>query len=273
MADPSGSSPIRSQSNMEPEVPLGALRPRPAVSQFDPGSVEYKEAVFQAVSAIMEGIRDACRHSGRDPGSVTLLGVTKFHPPEAVMAAYSAGIRVFGENRVQEADSKYPALRDALPGATVHLLGHLQSNKARKAVEVFDAVQSVDSGKILVELAKRAESAGRVMDIILELHTGEASKTGFQSAPDLLSAVKLARSLPALRLRGLMTMAPYTNDVTAIRASFRLCRRIWLEARDSTGSEDFDTISMGMTNDYELAIEEGSTMVRIGTAIFGERRL
>ena len=273
MADPSGRSPEQIPDKPASVVPMGALRPRPAASLFDPGSVEYKEAVRQAVSSIMDVIHGACIRSDRDPGSVTLLGVTKFHPPEAVRAAYEAGIRVFGENRVQEGESKFTALRDSLPGATVHLLGHLQSNKAKKAVEVFDSVQSIDSEKILTELAKRAEATGRVLDVLFELHTGEESKTGFQSAPELFSAVRLARSLPSLRPRGLMTMAPYTDNVADIRASFRLCRRIWLEARDIAGSEAFDTISMGMTNDYELAIEEGSTMVRIGTAIFGERRL
>jgi hypothetical protein len=221
----------------------------------------------------MEAIRGACSRSGRNPGSVTLLGVTKFHPPEAVLAAYEAGIRVFGENRVQEGESKYPALRGAMPEATVHLLGHLQSNKARKAVEVFDAVQSIDSEKILIELSRRAEAAGRVVELMFELHTGEDSKTGFQNAQDLLSAVRMACTLPSLKPRGLMTMAPYTDDINAIRASFRLCRTAWLQARELSGSEDFDIISMGMTNDFELAIEEGSTMVRIGTAIFGERRL
>ena len=273
MADHSGSSHGQSPGTHETGAPIGALRPRPAVSRFEPGSVEYVEAVRQAVLSILAVIHATCSRFDRDPGSVTLLGVTKFHPPEAVQAAYEAGIRVFGENRVQEAESKFPAFRDALPGASVHLLGHLQSNKVKKAVEVFDSVQSIDSERILTALAKRAESAGRIMDILFELHTGEDSKSGFQSAPELLSAVKLARSLPSLRLRGLMTMAPYTDDSAAIRASFRLCRRIWLEARDIAGSEAFDTISMGMTNDYELAIEEGSTMVRIGTAIFGERRL
>jgi pyridoxal phosphate enzyme (YggS family) len=215
---------------------------------------------------------EACDRSGRDRGSVTLLGVTKFHPAEAVTAAYAAGIQIFGENRVQEAESKYPALRSAIPGASVHLLGHLQSNKARKAVEVFDAVQSIDSEKLLLELAKRSENCGHSIDVLFELHTGEESKTGYQSIQDLLSSVRLARTFPSIRSRGLMTMAPYTDDESAIRASFRLCREVWLQARDAAGTDSFDTISMGMTNDYELAIEEGATMVRIGTAIFGERR-
>ncbi len=272
MTEPTGTTPGQVSGTRGSGIPAGALRPRPAASHFDPGSAEYTEAVRKAVSAIMVRIGDACDRSGRDPGSITLLGVTKFHPSEAVTAAYAAGIKVFGENRVQEAESKFPALRDSLPGASVHLLGHLQSNKARKAVDVFDAVQSIDSEKILVELSKRAEAAGRVMDVIFELHTGEASKTGYQSAQDLLSGVRLACSLPALRPRGLMTMAPYTDDSAAIRASFQLCHRVWLQARDAAGSDAFDTISMGMTNDYELAIEEGATMVRIGTAIFGERR-
>ncbi|MGD9939584.1 MAG: YggS family pyridoxal phosphate-dependent enzyme [Clostridia bacterium] len=238
----------------------------------EPGSPEYMEAVRQSVVAIMKRMDVACNRSGRDRSSVTLLAVTKFHPAEAVTAAYAAGIRVFGENRVQEAESKYPALRDAIPGSSVHLLGHLQSNKARKAVEIFDAVQSVDSEKILVELSRRAEATGQVMDVIFELHTGEESKTGFQSTQDLLAAVRLAQGLPALRPRGLMTMAPYTDDTAAIRASFQLCRSVWFQARDVAGSDAFDILSMGMTNDFELAIEEGSTMIRIGTAIFGERR-
>ncbi len=253
-------------------TPGGVLNPRPGVIPFDSGSPEYAEVIKESVAAIMKRIAGACERSGRDPASVTLLGVTKFHPSEAVTAAYAAGIRVFGENRVQEAESKFPALRESMPGSSVHLLGHLQSNKARKAVEIFDAVQSVDSEKNLIELSRRAEAAGRVMDVIFELHTGEESKTGYQSAQELLSSIHLARSLPALRPRGLMTMAPYTNDIAAIRASFQLCRTVWLQARDVAGSIVFDTISMGMTNDYELAIEEGSTMVRIGTAIFGERR-
>jgi PLP dependent protein len=238
----------------------------------EPGSPEYIEAVRRSVTAIRRRMDEACDRCGRDRNSVTLMGVTKFHPSESVRAAYEAGIRVFGENRVQEAQSKYPALRDALPGSSVHLLGHLQSNKASKAVAVFDAVQSIDSDKILVELSRRAEAAGQVMDVIFELHTGEESKTGFQSARELLSGVRLALGLPAIRLRGLMTMAPYTDDTEAIRASFQLCRSVWLQARDVAGSDEFDIISMGMTNDFELAIEEGSTMVRIGTAIFGERR-
>lgn len=266
---------MRSESTIKSTtvIPAGALRPRPKASLFNPGSPEYINAIQESVTDIMRRSAAACRRAGRDTESVTLLGVTKFHPPEAVAAAYTAGIRVFGENRVQEAEAKYSGLRNFIPGAEVHLLGHLQSNKIRKAVEIFDAVQSVDSEKVLIELSKRADAAGREIDIIFELHTGEESKSGFQSAQDLLAGLSLAYRLPGLRPRGLMTMAPYTDDVAAIRNSFKTCRQVWLEARAKADSKVFDTLSMGMTNDYELAIEEGSTLIRIGTAIFGERRL
>jgi PLP dependent protein len=257
----------------EEKPPAGALRPRPQASLLDPRSDEYCVSVKKAVSGIRQRMHAACSRADRAPETVVLLGVTKFHPAEAVIAAYAAGIRVFGENRVQEAESKFPELRPALPGLAVHLLGHLQSNKARKAVELFDAVQSVDSGRLLAELSKRAEAGGRILDVLLELHTGEDSKTGFGTAAELLATVRTAVGLPFIRVRGLMTMAPYTDDEDSIRSSFRLCRRVWLDAQQIYGSESFDTLSMGMTNDYELAIEEGSTMVRIGTAIFGGRRL
>jgi PLP dependent protein len=172
----------------------------------------------------------------------------------------------------RKAESKYPALRDALPGASVHLLGHLQSNKARKAVEVFDAVQSIDSEKILVELSRRAEAAGRMMDVIFELHTGEESKTGYQSAQELLVRRQAGTGASCHQ-------TPRAHDHGSVYRRY-CCNtgilpalpQVWLQARDVAGSDAFDTISMGMTNDFELAIEEGSTMVRIGTAIFGERR-
>ena len=200
-----------------------------------------------------------------------LLAVSKFNPAEAVLAAYAAGIRAFGENRVQEADAKFGQLAGSIHGATIHLLGHLQSNKARKAATLFNCVQSIDSAAIALELSRRAQDAGRTLDLLFELHTGEESKSGFAGADELYRAMEAVAVLPAVRIRGLMTMAPYTDDVAAIRASFRACSGAFEKAKKLFALPSFDTLSMGMTNDLELAIEEGSTMVRVGTAIFGSR--
>jgi pyridoxal phosphate enzyme (YggS family) len=199
------------------------------------------------------------------------LAVSKFNPKEALAAGYAAGLRLFGENRVQEAEEKLQALGAGFPGLSVHLLGHLQSNKAKKAVQLFDCIESVDSGRLVEELAKRAAAEGKVQDILFELHTGEESKSGFADEAELERAIELALGLATLRPRGLMTMAPYTEDEKAIRASFSRCARAFEALGARYGLSRWDTLSMGMTNDYSLAIEEGSTLLRIGTAIFGER--
>lgn len=235
-------------------------------------SPEYAKAVSQAVAAVRERMAHACKASGRGPEAVQLLAVTKFNPPEAVLAAYAAGVRLFGENRVQEAESKLAALGGRVPDARFHLLGHLQSNKARKAVTLFGCVQSVDSIDIVRELGKRAASEGRVLDVLMELHTGEESKTGFSDTDSFLAALEEALGAGSLRPRGVMTMAPYTDDEKAIRSSFRACRAAFELAKARLEPPAWDTLSMGMTNDYTLAIEEGATMVRIGTAVFGQRR-
>jgi hypothetical protein len=252
-------------------VPAGALAPRPPARDEVPGSPAYDAAIAAAVAAVRERIDAACRRAGRPPDSVELLAVTKFNPAGAVLAAYAAGIRSFGENRVQEAEGKFSSIAGSIPGATVHLLGHLQGNKAKKAAILFDCVQSVDSDTIAVELSRRARDAGKTLDLLFELHTGEESKSGFADAEALYRAIEQAAVLPGIRIRGLMTMAPYTDDAVAIRASFRSCADAFNEARSRFDLPSFNTLSMGMTNDLELAIEEGSTMVRVGTAIFGSR--
>lgn len=248
----------------------GFLAPRPAPHAFAPGSPEYGRAVAEAVGAVRARMASACAACGRDPAGVSLMAVTKFNPAEAVRAAYDAGVRLFGENRVQEAQGKFPSGSAGYPGARLELIGHLQGNKAKPAAELFDAVQSVDSVKLVDELGKRAAAAGRKLDILFELHTGEASKAGFPDAESLFRGVEAAAAWPSLRPRGLMTMAPYTDDVAAIRASFAACARAF-SLSPLHGEPFWDTLSMGMTNDLELAIEAGSTLVRIGTAIFGER--
>jgi len=252
-------------------VPAGALAPRPLAPALEPGSLEYIAAIASAIAGVKERMAAACARSGRAVDSVELLAVTKFNPAAAVSAAYAAGIRSFGENRVQEAETKFASLAGLLPGSRIHLLGHLQSNKAKKASELFDCVQSIDSVDILDELAKRASATGRVIDVLFELHTGEESKSGFSDADELFRAMQRAMTLQSVRPRGLMTMAPYCDDEATIRSSFSACAAAFTKARAEFGFESMDTLSMGMTNDLELAIEEGSTMVRVGTAIFGQR--
>lgn len=238
------------------------------------GSSDRYKGVSAAVESVRERMARAAERAGRSPDETTLVAVTKFHPAEAVQAAYAAGLRHFGENRVQEAAGKFQGL--SLPGASLHLLGHLQGNKVKKAVGFFDCVQSADSAALIAELGRRAVEAGRVIDLLLELRTGEASKSGFPDADSLLYALESAAGCPGVRLRGLMTMAPFVEDASTIRAAFRACRACHERARGLLGLDTalggaFDTLSMGMTNDFELAIEEGATMVRIGTAFFGER--
>lgn len=256
---------------------MAGYAPRPGPSPYELGSPAYNAEIADAVGRIRERIGAACARVGRAEGAVTLLAVTKFHPREAAIAAYAAGVRVFGENRVQEAEAKFASLlADAaspLADAKLHLLGHLQSNKAKKAALLFDCVESADSLAIIAELAKRAQAAERPLELLLELHTGEESKSGFADADELARGLELALASPFLRSRGLMTMAPFTDDEAAVRRSFILCRETFERlAPLATGAgQAWDTLSMGMTNDFEAAIEEGSTMVRIGTAIFGER--
>ncbi len=254
-----------------PEFP-GSLTPRLPAIPFEPGSSGYDEAISKNIAAVGVRIAAACEKASRISSEITLLAVTKFNPVQAVQAAYKAGLRNFGENRVQEATEKYAQIGN--PGERdfkLHLLGHLQSNKAKKALEVFDCIQSVDSLAILKELIKKADSAEKKLDLLFELHTGEESKSGFPDSEALYEGLKLCRHESSIRVRGLMTMAPYTDDPLPIQRSFRACKIAFDEARTLFDFPMFDTLSMGMTNDLEIAIEEGATLVRIGTALFGAR--
>ncbi|MBL8968443.1 MAG: YggS family pyridoxal phosphate-dependent enzyme [Spirochaetaceae bacterium] len=226
-------------------------------------------------------VEAAAARAGRDAAGVELMAVTKFHPVEAALAAYEAGFRLFGESRVQEAEGKFPAFLAARPDARLEMIGNLQSNKAKKAAQLFSRVQSVDSPEILRELGKRARQAGRRLEILFELHTGEESKAGFPDADSLYRAAELAAELEraaaaagegaGLELRGLMTMAPYTRDEAPIRASFRSLRAAMEGLASRFSFKRLDVLSMGMTNDFEIAVEEGSTLLRVGTALFGSR--
>ena len=224
-------------------------------------------SIAENLAAIQARIVSACTQAGRAPESVRLLAVSKTHGPEAVRAAADCGQLLFAENRVQEAAAKIPECPGALQW---HLVGHLQSNKAALAARLFDWVHSVDSIKLLEALDRHAAEAGRRLDVLVQVNvSGERSKSGL--APEALPAV-LARGneLPNVQVRGLMTIPPLTEDPEKARPHFRALR----ELRDRWAAElgmDLDELSMGMTHDLEIAIGEGATIVRVGTAIFGER--
>lgn len=222
---------------------------------------------------VRERIAAAARRAGRNPEEVALMAVTKTFPPELIRQAYEAGQRVFGENRVQEFAGKFDALRD-LSGAEWHMIGHLQSNKARKAAEIFAAVDSVDSLALTEKLNAAAETAGKRMAVLVEVNIGgEAAKCGLApDSPELERLLASAANLAALEFRGLMTVPPFTEDPQQARPYFRRLRQLCDQiAARRLPRIRMDVLSMGMSHDFEVAIEEGSTCVRLGTAIFGER--
>lgn len=226
------------------------------------------------IAAVRERVAAAARRAGRRPEEIALMAVTKTHPPERVREAYAAGLRVFGENRVQEFAGKAGALAD-LAGASWHMIGHLQTNKAGKAAELFDAVDSVDSVKLAEKLDAAARSLGKRLGVLIEVNVGgEAAKSGV--APDSRELEELLLAAPrfeSLAFRGLMTVPPFSDNPEEARPYFRRLRAL----RDAIAGRKLpairmDSLSMGMSHDFEVAIEEGSTCVRVGTAIFGERK-
>ena len=219
------------------------------------------------LKAVQQRIEAACARAGREPGSVTLIAVTKTQPPEVVCAAAALGLSLFGENKVQEAKAKISACPSRLRW---HMLGHLQTNKCRDAVGLFEMVQSVDSFYLAEELNKRAEQSAKTLPVLLEVNAvGEASKFGCR--PDqLLTELLRINALPRLEIHGLMTVPPWTLDPEKVRPVFRQMRELKGRCEQLLGAP-LPHLSMGMTGDFEVAIEEGATMVRIGTALFGER--
>ncbi len=230
-------------------------------------------SITENLTRIRERIAAAARRAGRNPDSVALMAVTKTFGVESIREAHAAGLRFFGENRVQEFASKAEAVR-ALDGTRWHLIGHLQSNKAARAVELFDAVDTVDSLRIARKLNSAAESRGIPMPVLLEINlAGEAAKSGI--APDskeLEDILYAAPQLEALRISGLMAIPPFTADPEDSRPHFRCLRQLRDEiAKRKLPATSMDVLSMGMSHDFEVAIEERSTCLRLGTAIFGER--
>jgi pyridoxal phosphate enzyme (YggS family) len=230
-------------------------------------------SVLENIAAIHERIAAAARRAGRRPEEIALMAVSKTHAPERIREAYASGLRLFGENRVQEFAGKTAALVD-LTGAEWHMIGHLQSNKAGKAAELFVAVDSVDSVKLAEKLDAAARSLNKKLLVLIEINVGgETAKTGV--APDSRGLEELLLAAPrleALEFRGLMTVPPFTDDPEDARPYFRKLRELRdrIAARKLAGVGTH-ILSMGMSHDFEVAIEEGSTCIRVGTAIFGAR--
>ncbi len=230
-------------------------------------------SIVENVARVRERMAAAAWRVGRNPEEITLMGVSKTFPVDRIREAYAAGLRVFGENRVQEFAEKAGALRD-LGDAKWHLIGHLQSNKATKAAELFGTVDSVDSVRLAEKLNGAAENAGKTLPILIEINVGgEDAKSGVAPASEELEQILIA--VPRwsnLNVRGLMTVPPYSEDPEGARPFFQQLREI----RDRIASRrlpavGMDVLSMGMSHDFVVAIEEGSTCVRVGTAIFGQR--
>jgi PLP dependent protein len=229
-------------------------------------------SIFENIAEVRERIEAAARRARRSPDEIALMGVTKTHPPECIREAYAAGLHLFGENRVQEFAAKAGALSDV--AAEFHMIGHLQTNKAAKTAELFGAVDSVDSVKLAEKLDAAARNLGKKLSVLIEVNVGgEAAKSGL--APDSRQMEDLLASAPrfeALRFCGLMTVPPFTDDPEGARPFFRQLRELRQEiAARKLPAISMDVLSMGMSHDFEVAIAEGSTCVRVGTAIFGKR--
>lgn len=228
----------------------------------------YDERLRETLPRVRDAIEAAARRAGRGKEEVTLVAVTKGHPSEAITAALAAGIPDIGENRVEELEEKIGVL--GRETATWHMIGHVQSRKARQVVALTDLLHSVDTLKLARRLSGFATEAAERLSVLLQVNTsGETAKSGF-GAHEAVGIIQEVVELPGLEIRGLMTMAPFVDDERVLRRAFAGLRRIHEEARKLPGYQGRE-LSMGMTNDFELAIEEGSTMVRIGTALFGER--
>jgi pyridoxal phosphate enzyme (YggS family) len=226
--------------------------------------------IKENVAQVQERIVAACRRSRRGPDDVKLVAISKTFPPEYVRAAYEAGLRDFGENRVQEAMAKRPALSDL--SITWHLVGHLQTNKAKAARELFHWVHAVDSFRLAQKLDQAAAAGGGRLPVLLEVNLGEeASKAGVGESEIIQLAEQVSR-LGTLEARGLMVIPPFLDDPELVRPYFRRLRELAREI-DSKNIPNLSMqeLSMGMSHDFEVAIEEGATIIRVGTAIFGVR--
>lgn len=227
------------------------------------------------IRAVRERIERACAKAGRKPEEISLVAVSKTMSAERVLEAHAAGLSLFGENRLQEALPKIEAVSEAVEGeVTWHMVGHLQRNKVKKAVAVFDMIQSVDSYDLAVEIDRRSRETGKTMDVLVEVNTS-AEETKFGGRPqDTVDLVERMSHLNGIAVRGLMTIGAFTEDEGTVRRCFVALRELARKTQEAgISGVEMRYLSMGMTSDFELAIEEGSNMVRIGTAIFGPRQV
>lgn len=220
---------------------------------------------------VQRRVAEAARRAGRNPESVTVVAVTKGTDAAVVEKALNAGVLHIGENRVQEAQRKFPRI-GGLDRAQRHMIGHLQTNKVRHALPLFDLIHSLDRPSLGETLSRRAEAAGLVARTLVQVNAAERPGRHGVLPGDLLDFVRAMAALPALRIEGLMTMAPFSDDPETARPVFRTLRRLAEEVAEARiAGVEMKCLSMGMTNDFEVAVEEGATMVRIGTALFGPR--
>lgn len=226
-----------------------------------------KELISRNLLDLRGRIAEACEEHGRDTDDIEIVAVTKRHPAAAIRIAVASGLVSIGESRIQEAESK---IAEVGPIATFHLVGHLQTNKVKKAVALFDVIQSIDSLKLAGEISRQAGMVGRTIECYLEVNcSGESSKFGFEPV-DCLQAVSAVAEMPNLSLTGLMTIGPLSDDEDTVATAFGSVYDLFKKGQEIVGPQ-FDTLSMGMSGDFALAIGAGSTMIRVGGALFGPR--
>ncbi len=235
--------------------------------------MDFQDQIKESVEKVRERIYKAVQKSGRGTDSVRLMAVSKFHSEQEIQCAVNEGITLFGENRVQEAELKFPSILEKNPGIELHMIGSLQRNKVKTIIKLVSCIQSVDRLELLSEIQKSAAIKTKSVDILLEVHTGEESKSGFIDEDAVFRALEYLESIKntAVVPKGFMTMAPFTTDEKAVRASFRKLCEVQKHAQQRFPNLSLTELSMGMSNDFEIAVEEGSTLVRVGTAIFGRR--
>lgn len=225
------------------------------------------ELIRQNLERIRADLARACERSGRNPDEITIVAITKTHPAEVIAQAVALGMTEVGESRIQEAEPKITQLGHI---ARYHLVGHLQTNKVKKAIRLFDMIQSVDSLHLAEEISRRAVEVNQVIDCLIELNSsGEPQKYGVASE-QVSALLRQVMPLVGIRICGLMTVGPFTEDEAAVRRAFAETRRIFDNLRQIAPGE-FRVLSMGMSHDFPVAIEEGATMIRLGTSLFGVR--